>query len=83
MKKYVKKKIFCGIVIPSKKDKILTSKQNMKPDKMPYIIYADIESLIKKKDECVNNPENSSATKTGQHIPCGYSISIIQAFNKI
>ena len=55
MKKYVKKKIFCGIVIPSKKDKILTSKQNMKPDKMPYIIYADIESLIKKKDGCVNN----------------------------
>ena len=30
---------------------------------MPYIIYADIESLIKKIDGCANNPENSSTTK--------------------
>ena len=37
--------------------------QYMKPDKMPYIIYADVESLIQKIDGCANNPENSSATK--------------------
>ena len=28
----------------------------MKSDKMPYIIYADIESLIEKRDGRVNNP---------------------------
>ena len=28
----------------------------MKSDKMPYIIYADIESLIEKRDGHVNNP---------------------------
>ena len=78
-----KNKGFCGIVMPSENDNMLEFNQYMKADKMPYIIYADIESLIKKKDECVNNPENSSTTKTGQHIPCGYSILIIQAFNKI
>ena len=33
---------------------------------MPYIIYADIESLIRKIDGCANNPENSSATKIGE-----------------
>ena len=33
--------------------------------------------MIKKVDECVNNPENSSTTKIGEHIPCGYSISTI------
>ena len=43
----------------------------MKSDKTPYIIYADIESLIKKSDGCVSNPENSSTTKIGEHIPCG------------
>ena len=32
---------------------------------MPYIIYADIESLIRKIDECVNNSETSSTTKIG------------------
>ena len=35
----------------------------MKLDKMPYIIYANIESLIKKIDRCANNPENSSTKK--------------------
>ena len=47
----------------------------MKSDKTPYIIYADLESLIKKIDVCENNPENSSATKIDERIPCGYSIS--------
>ena len=41
MKKYVK---ICGIVMPSEKDKVLEFNQYMKSDKMPYIIYADIES---------------------------------------
>ena len=40
----------------------------MKSDKMPYIIYADIESLIRKIDGCANYPEKSSTTKIGQHI---------------
>ena len=31
----------------------------MKSDLTPHIIYADIESLIKKLDRCTNNPENS------------------------
>ena len=42
---------------------------------MSYIIYGDIESLIRKIDESANNPENSSTTKRGEHIPCGYSMS--------
>ena len=31
----------------------------MKLDKMPYIIYADIDSLIRKIDGCANSPEKS------------------------
>ena len=42
----------------------------MKSDKMPYIIYADIEYLIKKINVCANNPDNSSTTKIGEHIQC-------------
>ena len=51
--KVCKNKDFCGILISSEKDNILELNryfnQYMKSDKMPYIIYADIESLIKKK----------------------------------
>ena len=52
-------------------------------DKMPCIIYVDTESLIKKLDGCANIPENSSTTKIGEHIPCGYSMSTIWAFDHI
>ena len=45
-----KKKDFYGIPIPSENDNILEFNQYMKSDKMPYIIYSDIESLIKKID---------------------------------
>ena len=48
---------------------------------MSYIIYADIESVIKKKDGFANNPENSSTAKVGEHIPCGYSMLTIRAFD--
>ena len=41
-------KYFCGIVMPSQKDNILKFSQYMKSNKMPYNIYADLESLIKK-----------------------------------
>ena len=70
-------------VMPSEKDKILKFNQYIKSDKIPYIIYADIESLIKKIDVCANNPEKSSTTKIGEHIPCGYSVSTIWVFHSI
>ena len=66
--------------MPSEKNKILEFKQYMKSNKMPYV---DIESLIRKIDGCVNNPEKSSTMKIDEHIPCGYSMSIIWRFNPI
>ena len=55
----------------------------MNSDKMPHIIYADIESLIKKMDGCPNNPENFSTIKTGEHFPFRYSMATICTFNNI
>ena len=78
MKKYVR----IRIVMPSEKDKILEFKQYVKSDKMPYIIYADIESLIRKVERCANNQENTSTTKIGEHIPFGYSMSTIWGFDQ-
>ena len=67
----------------SEKDKIPEFNLYMKSDKMPYIVYTDIESLIKKLARCANNPENSLTTKIGENIPCGYSMSTIWAFDHI
>ena len=75
--KVCKNRNFFVIEMPLEKDKILEFNQYMKSDKMPYIIYAGIESLIKKIDGCANNPEKYSTTKIGEHISCGYSMSTI------
>ena len=63
----------------SERENILEFNQYRKSDKMPYIVYAHIESLIKKIGEFTNNQENFSVTKIGEHIPCKYSISKIWA----
>ena len=39
------------MALPTHKNDILGFNQYMKSDKSPYIIYADIESLIKKVEE--------------------------------
>ena len=69
--------------MPSQKDNILQFNQYMKLNKMPCIIFADLESLVKKTDGCENNPEKSSTAKISEHIPCEYSMSTIWAFDNI
>ena len=47
----------------------------------PSIIYADLESLIKRIDRCKYSSEKSSTTKSGEDIPCDYSMSTIWTFD--
>ena len=58
--------------MPFGKHNTLKLNQYVKSDKMPYIIYAGLESFIKKIDACANNLEKSSTTKIGKHIPSKY-----------
>ena len=74
---------FYGILMPSEKKKILKFNQYVKSDKMPYIFYANTESLIRKIDGCANNPEKSSKMKIDEHISCGYSLLTIVGFDHI
>ena len=83
MKKYGRIKIFVEFLCNQIKDNILHINQYTKSDKMAYIIYVDIESLIKKIDGCASNLEffnnrnwrayfspifNVSKLGTGSHI---------------
>ena len=54
--------------MPSEGTKILEFNQYEKSDEASFIIYADLECIIKKIDGCKNNPENSSTTKASEHI---------------
>ena len=49
--------------MPSEKDNVLELNEYTKLHKMPYIVHADLESLIKKIFGCANNTEKFSTTK--------------------
>ena len=82
-KKVCEKKNFCNIVLPSEDTEILELNQYQKSDKVPFIIYADLQCIIEKIDECKNNPENSSTTKVSKHISSDSSVSTIFSFRSI
>ena len=60
--------------MPEEDNKILKHNQGEKSMKVPFIIYADLESLLEKMSTCNNNPEKSSTTKINKHTPSGYSL---------
>ena len=73
---------YCNIETPSPNNNIIKYNQGDKSLELPFIIYADLECLLKKVDTCYNNPDLSSTTKINQHIPSGHSIYTNCSFDK-
>ena len=70
------------MVMSSQNNNILQFNQYMMKDKMPYIIQADLESLIKIIDGYANIPKTLTP-KTGEHIPHASLMLIIYTFDSI
>ena len=60
--------------MPSEGTNISQFNRYWKSNKTLSIIYADLDSLIKKIDRRKNNSEKLPTTKIGKHIICGYSM---------
>ena len=69
--------------MPFKNTKILGLNQYPKPDKPPFIIYANLECLIEKYDGFKTNLESLSTAKVGEHSPSGFSMPAILPFKSI
>ena len=82
-KKLCDSKDFYDVVMPSEDTKILEFSQDYKSDKAPFIIYADLESLMGKTEGCKNNLEKLSTTRLSEHIPSGFSMPTISSFKSI
>ena len=68
--------------MPSKGTKILEYNLYQKSDKIPFMIYADLECKIEKIDGHKTNPENSSTTKESEHVASDFLMSTILPFRK-
>ena len=60
----------------SKKGDILKVKNYYKGERVPFIIYADTESLVKPIESCEPNPQNSYTKKYQKHEPISFSYYI-------
>ena len=65
---------YCYLEMPKEDNKIVKYSHGEKSMKVPFISYADLESLLEKVGTCHSNPEKSSTTKINKHTASGYSL---------
>ena len=68
--------------MPNEDNYILKYNPGEKSIKAPFVIYADLECLLKKINTCWNNHKNSYTEKKAKHTPSGYVIVTSCSFNK-
>ena len=64
------------IDMPKKEESVLKFKNYHKGERVPFMIYADTESLIKLIESCEPNPQNSYTKKYQKHEPISFSYYI-------
>ena len=60
--------------MPKEDKNMLKYNHGKKSMKAPFIIYADMDSLLEKINTCYSNPGKSSETKINKHKASGYSL---------
>ena len=55
---------------------------HIRSQKMPFVIYADFESLVESISGCEPNPKNCFANQFQKHKPCGFCYHIKCSFNE-
>ena len=73
---------YCHVDMSEKGKNILKYSSGDKSLKLPFIVYADLECLLKKEQSCQNNPKNSYTERKVKHKPLGYSLSLNCSFDE-
>ena len=70
------------IEMPKQVDKILKYNPGEISLKAPFVIYIDLECILKKEQSCQDNPEKSYTDKKAIHEPSGWSIFVGCSFDE-
>ena len=73
---------FFYLKMPDENNKILKYIPGEKSLKVAFIIYADLQCLLKKINTYLNNPDKSYTGKKAMHKPSGYSLVTRCSFDK-
>ena len=71
--------------MPNESDKDLYSKNYKKQQKVPYVIYAEFESLIQKTEgpEQKREKQESFTENKSKHMACGYAYNVVRSDGKV
>ena len=72
---------YCYVEMPKEHSKILQYNHGENSMQVPFIIYADLQSLLEKMNTSHNNPEKLSTTKINKHAASGYSLFTHRLFD--
>ena len=67
--------------MPTKIYKTLKYNYGEKSLRTPFVIYADLECLLLKKQSCQNNPNESYTERKEIQEPCGYALNLVSSFD--
>ena len=67
--------------MPKEDNKILRYNNGESSMKVPFIIYADLDSLLEKMSTCHNNNGKSSKSDINKHITSSHSFLINSSFD--
>ena len=67
--------------MPTQFNKTLKYNHGEKSLKTPFVIYADLECLLIKKQLCQNNPNESYTERKAIHELCGCSLGLVSSFD--
>ena len=71
----------CYVEMSNKDNNILKYNHGQNIMKAPFIIYANMESLLEKTSTWHNNSNEPSTTKINKHTPFGYSLFTCSLFD--
>lgn len=76
----VKPNTYCS---PENNDISFTKSKIKQTQKIPYVIYADFESIIAEYQLCTNNPNESWTYLAGKHIASSFCAAVIDFNGKL
>ena len=67
--------------MPTQFNETLKYNYGEKSIKTPFVIYADLECLLLKKQSCQHNPNETYTERKAIHEPCGYELNLVFSFD--
>ena len=68
---------YCNVEMVTQFNKTLKYNNGEKSLKTPFVIYADLECSLIKKQSCQNNPNESYTERKAMHELCGCSLDLV------